>query len=85
MKLIHCADIHLDSPMEASLPLEKATERRQEVLYSFLKLIDFAAENQVDAVLIAGDLFDSDYPSSETLAAVLSAMEEKKNVDFLYL
>ena len=28
MKIIHCADIHLDSKMESNLSKEKARERR---------------------------------------------------------
>ena len=32
MKLIHCADLHLDSPLSAHLTREQAKERRQELL-----------------------------------------------------
>ena len=34
MKLIHCADLHLDSRMESGLPPEKARERRMELLHT---------------------------------------------------
>ena len=59
MKLIHCADLHLDSPLEANLPPEKVRGRRAELLSSFAKLVRLADENGVSAILIAGDLFDS--------------------------
>ena len=39
MKLIHCADLHLDARMEASLPREKARERRQEVMRTFTRKV----------------------------------------------
>ena len=39
MKLIHCSDIHLDSPMESNLPAEKARERRSEILSTFAELV----------------------------------------------
>ena len=29
MKLIHCADLHLDSPMESNLSAEQAKERKK--------------------------------------------------------
>lgn len=43
MKLIHCADLHLDSRMESGLPPEKARERRMELLHTFTKMVDMAA------------------------------------------
>ena len=35
MKLIHCADLHLDSSMTTHLTKEKAKERKAELLASF--------------------------------------------------
>ena len=35
MKLIHCADLHLDSDMTSNLTKEKAKERRTELLVTF--------------------------------------------------
>lgn len=59
MKLIHCADLHLDSRMESGLPPEKARERRMELLHTFTKMVDMAAEDGVEAILLCGDLFDA--------------------------
>ena len=47
MKLIHCADLHLDSRMESGLPPEKARERRMELLHTFTKMVDMVAEDGV--------------------------------------
>ena len=58
MKLIHCADVHLDSRMESGLPVEKAKERRLELLHTFTRMTELAAEDKVEAILICGDLFD---------------------------
>lgn len=58
MKLIHCADIHLDSPL-SNFSSESAKVRKAEILSTFCRMVDFALENGVDAILIAGDLFDS--------------------------
>ena len=59
MKLIHCADLHLGSPMEANLSPERVRERRGELLSAFAELVRLADRNGVSAILIAGDLFDS--------------------------
>ena len=85
MKFIHCADIHLDSKIEANLPTAKSRERKREILQTFIELCRFAAENQVTAVIIAGDLFDTNTCSPVTCDAVLGAIAKAKDVDFLYL
>ena len=58
MKIIHSADQHLDSKMEANLSKEKAKERNAEIRKTFVRMVDYAEENQVAAILLAGDLFD---------------------------
>lgn len=85
MKLLHCADFHLDSPMSANLPPEKARERRAEILNSFAKIVRIADEGQVAAVLIAGDLFDSNRVSKRTEKYVLDTIKAYPNLFFFYL
>ena len=58
MKIIHCADLHLDSKMETNLDKEKAKERKNEILITFEKMVQYAKENDVKVIIIAGDLFD---------------------------
>ena len=45
MRIIHCADLHLESPMKNVLSSDKAKERRDELLYNFDRLVDYANEN----------------------------------------
>ncbi|MGN1235420.1 MAG: exonuclease SbcCD subunit D [Christensenellaceae bacterium] len=59
MKFIHCADLHLDSKMESSFPAKLARKRRAELIQTFQRLIAYAEDNGADAVIIAGDFFDS--------------------------
>ena len=59
MKIIHCADIHLDSKMSANLTKEKARERKTELLTTFQNMVAYGAEQGVAAIIIAGDLFDT--------------------------
>ena len=85
MKIIHCADVHLDSPMTSFLTPEKAKERRQEILRTFLKMIDYAAAHQIHHILIAGDLFDSRNVTAVTRNAVLAAFADHPDICFYYL
>ncbi len=59
MKLIHCADIHLDSRMNTHLDKDKAKERKLELLDTFSKMVKYAKNNRITNILIAGDLFDT--------------------------
>lgn len=85
MKLIHCADLHLDSPMESNLPPEKARERKNEILSTFSKLVRLASEGGVEAILIAGDLFDSDHVTKKTERYVLDLITSHPEICFFYL
>lgn len=84
MKIIHCGDIHLDSKME-SLPAAKARIRRNEVTEAFRRMVDFAVENSVSAVIIAGDLFDSDRITKATADLVFGKIRECDGIEFYYL
>lgn len=85
MKLIHCADLHLDSPMGTHMTMQQASARNTQITDSFLRLTDFARENGVRAVIIAGDLFDGTRVRSRTVDEILAAMERTPEVDYLYL
>lgn len=85
MKFIHCSDIHLDSKMERNLTAAQARERNAEVCATFARMARFAAEKGVDAVLIAGDLFDSSRATAQTAGFVLDTIRTTPGVDFLYL
>ncbi len=84
MKFIHCSDLHLDSKID-QLSSEKSKIRRGEILRSFERLCSFAKDNQVSAVIIAGDMFDTSRVASKTRDRVISAIASASEVDFLYL
>ena len=85
MKIIHCADIHLDSKMTSNLSKEKAKERKSEILLTFLDMIRSAAMEGVNAIIIAGDLFDTNSFSATARNAVLNAFKENPGIDFYYI
>ena len=83
MKLIHCADFHLESPL-AQLSPDKAELRRNELLQTFGRLVSYATEQAVDAVLIAGDWFDASIVTRKTVDYIRSVIDGCP-ADFYYL
>ncbi len=69
MKILHCADLHLDSPF-AGLDPRIAEGRREEQRELFKALICFVRNHHVDLLLIAGDLFDSGFTGAKTVRFV---------------
>ncbi|MBT5551608.1 MAG: DNA repair exonuclease [Nitrospina sp.] len=59
-RFIHCSDLHIDSPFKGlSSQVPSFTEQlRESTFQAFYKIIKLALEEKVDAVLIAGDIFD---------------------------
>ncbi len=85
MKLIHTADLHLDSAL-ANFPAAQAKERRAELLNTFRRMVEAADEQGVCAVLIAGDLFDSPRQiRKRTVKTVLETISRYPNIQFYYL
>ncbi len=85
MKLLHCADIHLDSVMESNLSPEQAKERKRELLLGFADMVRYGAEHDVRGVLIAGDLFDGASCAKRTRAYVLDLIRQYPQIEFYYL
>lgn len=85
MKIIHCSDLHLDSKMETNLSKEQAKERKDEILITFENMIEFANQNKVEIIIIAGDLFDKKNVSSKAKNIVKNSIISNPQIDFLYL
>lgn len=68
MRFIHCADIHLDSPLRGLELYDGAPagDMRQATRRAFANVVDLAIERAADFVLIAGDIFDGDWPDFNT-------------------
>ena len=72
LKILHAADLHLDSPF-AGLTPERAAQRRQEQRELVRRLGELAEQEKVDLVLLAGDLFDSGRIYRETARELAEA------------
>ena len=73
IRILHAADLHLDSPF-FSLGREKAILRRQELRLLPGRIADAAREHRADILLLAGDIFDSDDPFSDSCHVLEEAL-----------
>ena len=85
MKIIHCADLHLDSVMTTHLSKQKAKIRQAELLHTFMRMIAMAEKWQVSAIIIAGDLYDKNHISASARQTVIDAVLRHPDIDFFYL
>ena len=80
MRLIHCSDLHLDSKMEANLTARQAKERGGEICATFARMVRWAQANEVRAILLAGDLFDTRRVSAKTADFVVNTVKNIKGI-----
>ncbi len=85
MKIIHCADLHLDSALTAHLDREKSEQRKAELTDTFARMTEYAYENQVSAIIIAGDLFDTARVSAHASHAFIDIVYNHPEITFFYL
>ena len=85
MKIIHCSDLHLDSKMKSNLDSMKAKERRDEILRTYQNMVEYAAENDVKIIIIAGDMFDKKNITVKAKNVVLDSIFSHPEIDFIYL
>lgn len=67
-RFVHTADIHLDSPLRslAMRNLDLAELVGDASRQAFISIVDLCLEERVDALVIAGDLYDGDQTSMKT-------------------
>ena len=68
MKLLHAADLHIDSPLRGLSRYEgaPAEEIRKAARHAVENLVELATTESVDAVLLAGDVYDGDWKDYKT-------------------
>lgn len=75
LKLLHIGDVHLDTSFHSSDP-QLRTMLREGLRRSFDNAIDTCIAEGVDALLIAGDLFDNDKLSFQTEQYLIKAFNQ---------
>ena len=75
LRILHAADLHLDSPFEG-LGAGKAAVRRSEQRALLGRIAELAAREKADVVLFAGDLLDSDNTFYETGEELIRSLRQ---------
>ena len=82
IKFLHCSDIHLDSPVKG-VSEEKINERRRELRSTFLRMMGYVRDREIDYVLISGDLFDNDYVMGGTAEVLIREFRSCPDTKFI--
>ncbi len=85
MKIIHCADIHLGAKIENKFSKEQSLLRKKELEASFAKMVDYANEQGVSIILLSGDIFDLDVPTTRMKNLFYGIIQAHPHIDFYYL
>jgi exonuclease SbcD len=81
---IHASDLHLDSPLKGLEYYEGAPdieEIRGATRQALVNLVDFALNERVPLVVIAGDLYDGDWPDFSTGLFFAQQMQRLSGAD----
>lgn len=77
-RFIHCSDLHIDSPfkgLSAEKP-ELAKKLRASTSEAFQNIVHLAIQEKVDAVVIAGDIYDGKDKSLQAQFKFLQSLQE---------
>jgi len=75
MRFVHTADVHLDACFASSrMPAHVANRRRQSIRDVFHSIVQRTREWPADALLIAGDLFEQERVTRDTVAFILAEL-----------
>lgn len=77
MRIIHCADLHIGSAMPR---VSNSAIRRSELVVALSNMVEYAHNNSVEAVLIAGDMIDGDGVSSSELANIADILTRYSDI-----
>jgi DNA repair protein SbcD/Mre11 len=73
LKILHTADVHLD--LDGCVADPQAQRYRDIIHQAFRTVIDLTIQENVDLLLIAGDLFDSNRPSADVVDFAIQELQ----------
>lgn len=76
MKFIHTGDLHLGQKLSSSFSKELKERLKEDEKILFSNIINLANEKNIPYLFIAGDMFDTNKPSSELVSFVVSEFEK---------
>ncbi len=84
MKILHCSDLHLESAYNV-VAKEYYRQLKDEALESFAFLCNYARENDIEAVLICGDLFDGTNVRKSAIKYIFQQVASVSDITFYYI
>ncbi len=83
MKILHAADLHLDSPLHGLAQYDGApvSELRGATRRALASLVDLALAEEVALVVIAGDVYDGDWKDHNTGLYFVAQMSRLRQAD----
>lgn len=84
MKFIHTGDLHLGLRFQnVSFHRDKAIERRRELWSTFERIVNYAIDERVDFLFIAGDLFEASYFTIGDITRVRDTLKSAKHINII--
>jgi DNA repair protein SbcD/Mre11 len=75
VKILHCGDLHFDTPF-SELPGTEAAKRKEDLRETFGEIIRVVKEEEVELLLISGDLFDNSSVMKNTIDYIVKKLRE---------
>ena len=82
LRFLHCGDIHLDTPF-VGISAEKSEERRRMLRASFVKMMQYIRETNINIVLMSGDIFDIEYATNTTAEVLIREFKNTPDTEFI--
>ncbi len=86
VKLLHCGDLHLDAPFTSLADRDGMPEQRRQELRRMLGMIvSLAASENVDMLLICGDLYEHGYVRKSTFHFIAEQLRKHLNMPVIVI
>lgn len=82
IKFLHCADIHLDTPYVGLSP-EKSDERRRGLRATYMNMMEYVRQSEINYCLMSGDIFDTRYATNSTAELLIREFRNCPNTRFI--
>lgn len=82
LRFLHCSDIHLDIPF-VGLSAEKSEERRRMQRASFIKMMQYVRDTNINIVLMSGDVFNTEYATNTTAEVLIREFRNCPDTEFI--
>lgn len=81
IRILHLADLHLDTPF-SGLPEKVSAVLREDLKSAFSSAVELAKNDGVKIALLAGDLFDNEYTKPSTAKFLIDIMAYAPKITF---